>query len=362
MSPSINIDNKQVDVEQLKNDWALALMSQGVIVKLSVSRWRATAKLTSETLGLRFAGHEGYDFMEEYIRLGQQKLLPSKVLSNIEHSERRARMILESYSFDTVWGRFIPFRAFNEWERENKIVRSEFLENAKEISNQYKEIVILIKEEYKKLAKDVWYRLYPNQGDPTVAFISDFVDKIAAQIPSQINIVNSFKYDTTYFIIPMPSFIQENLAKAERIKRQMETEKFNNDLEKETKQKISEEYLRRKKELIDGFLESTVVSMRRYIAELCDAVLSSLQQEGTLGNITPKHTKKLREMVRKVKLLNFYDDNEISKLLSGLEVEICRNKGDLDTNVIVNKLTEIVEISKKEFIPADFNAISFLEL
>ncbi len=360
--PTVNINDKQIDVEQLKSDWALALMSQGVIVKLAISRWRATAKLTPEILGLRFAGNESYDFMEGYIRLGKQKLLPLKVIKNIEHSERRARIVLENHSFDTVWGRFVPFKAYKSWEQENQIARQEFLENAKAIGHQYNEIVNLIKEEYKKMAKDVWFRLYPNGGEPTVAFISDFVDKIAAKIPSQVDIVESFKFDTTYFIIPMPSFIQENIARAEQVKRQIEMDQFNNDLEKETRQKISEEYIQRKKELIDGFLESTVVSMRRYVSELCDAVLHSLQQQGISGEITERHTKKLREMIKKVRLLNFYDDNEISKLLSSLEIAVCRDRGELDKNTIVNKLMEIVEIGEKEFIPSDFNAISLLEL
>ena len=34
----IDINNQAIDVEHVKTDWALALMSQGVIVKLSVSR------------------------------------------------------------------------------------------------------------------------------------------------------------------------------------------------------------------------------------------------------------------------------------------------------------------------------------
>ena len=98
--PSITINGKEVDIEQLRNDWALALMSQGVIVKLSVNRWRASAKLTPECLGLKFASGDGFDFMGKYIKLGQQKLLPPQVLHEIEYLENKARCNLDTYSFN----------------------------------------------------------------------------------------------------------------------------------------------------------------------------------------------------------------------------------------------------------------------
>lgn len=111
---TVNINGRDIDSEEYRSDWALALMSQGVIVKLSLCRWRAKIKLESETLGLRFVDEDGSGFMKDYIRLGDQKLLPPEVLKEIETLERRARETLVTYSFGTVWGRFVPFTAFDE--------------------------------------------------------------------------------------------------------------------------------------------------------------------------------------------------------------------------------------------------------
>jgi len=355
MPQNITIDNKEIPVEQFRNDWALALMSQGVIVRLSVSRWRANAKLTPEVLGLKFTDEASFNFSRKYLELGRQKLLPPEVLAEIVTLENRARTNLENYSFDTVWGSFVPFTAYDEWERNNKIIHDDFMQAAVILGNKYDEIINSVKEEYKKMAKDVWIRLYPeDKGGVTSSFIEDFVDKIIVKIPPREDIVSSFRYDATFFIIPMPSFVADNIAKAEQIKRQEEMAQLESDLEKTTKRRISEEYIKRKKELIDGFLESTVLGMRKYVSELCDDVLLSINKKGR-SRITSRHINKLKEMIKKVKLLNFYNDKEMSDMVKGLDLELDRIKGELNQDVVVGKLREIVDASKREYLPKNFN-------
>jgi hypothetical protein len=357
---TIDINNKPIEVKQLSHDWALYLMSQGVIVRLNISRWRATAKLTPEMLGLTFNNDESFDATQKYMNLGCQKLLPPQVLSNITIIETRARHILDNYSFDTVWGSFVPYTAFESWERDNEENRKAFMEQAMILGNRYDEIVAMVKSEYRMIAGDVWNRLYHNNS-PTPSFIEDFVLKVQEKIPSREDIFNSFKYNATYFVIPMPSFIEDNLAKAQQIKIQSEMAQYESDLEKQTKKRISEEYILKKKELIDGFLESTVLSMREYVSELCDAVLMSMNKNVN-GRIGTGHTNRLKAMIKKVKLLNFYDDKEISKLLLELDMELDKIKGETSKEAVVDKLKKIVETGKKEFIPSFNTAIGSIEI
>ena len=49
---TINVNGVEVPVSQFRNDWAIALMQQGVIVKLTLSWWRARAPLKAEELGI----------------------------------------------------------------------------------------------------------------------------------------------------------------------------------------------------------------------------------------------------------------------------------------------------------------------
>lgn len=366
--PTVNINGRNVDAEEYMADWALALMSQGIIVKLSISRWSAKMKLKPETLGLRFINEDGSDFMKDYVRLGQQNLLPPQVLKELETLEARARILLATYSFNTVWGKFVPFTAFEEWEKANNAIRMDFIEQAKSIGERYDSLVGAVKKDYCKLARDVWARLYPeDKGGATVSFVEDFVTKIINKIPPREDIVASFKYNALYFVIPMPSFVSENIARAERILQDAAVEadmkKFENEMEKETKRKVADEYIARKKELIDGFLESTVKMMRKYISDLCDSVLQAIAQKSRSGRVTSGQLNKLKAMIKKVKLLNFYDDDDISKLISDLDKEIDKFKGERNDVAVVDKLKEIVDVSKKEFMPKNFNpAISVLEV
>lgn len=360
----INVNNQDIDVEHVKTDWALALMSQGVIVKLSVSRWRAEMRLSNEMLGIKSIDNETSEFMRRYIQLGKQKLLPPSVLSEISTLEQRSRALLDAHSFKTVWGRFVPFTAFDAWERQNKVIREDFMAQAMAMGSNYDNIVAMVKNDYRNLAKDVWSRLYPNdEAGATEAFIEDFVSKVIEKIPTCEDIVASFKYNVTYFIIPMPSFIEENVARAETIKRENEMAEFNTEMEKDTKRRISEEYIARKKELIDGFLESTVSTMRQYVGDLCDSVIQSISNQAHAGRVNNNHVNKLRAMIKKVRILNFYDDAEVSGLINGLETEMDKIKGERDDGVIVDKLKEIADTGKKEFTPKRFNPlISVLEV
>ena len=153
MPQTININGQDVSVEQFKNDWALALMTKGVIVKLSIKRWPATISLTPESLGLKFKNDDSYEAYRKYVYLGRQNLLPPDIISEIRTTDSRARALLDSYSFDTIWGKFVPFTAFKEWERENARLKDLYLQQAISLGSQYKTIIEIVRKDYKKMNK-----------------------------------------------------------------------------------------------------------------------------------------------------------------------------------------------------------------
>lgn len=365
MPETIKIGDKEVGVEQFRNDWALALMSRGVIVRLTLGRWRASTKLTSAELGLKFVDDKSVEFMQNYVDLGKCKLLPPEVIGEIDALERRARLCLVEHSFDTIWGKFVPNTAFEEWEAQNREIHDDFLRWANELGLKYDDIIAAVKKDYRNMAKDVWARLYPN--DPhgaTDSFIENFVAKIIAKIPSRTDVVSSFKYETTFFVIPMPSLIEENLARAQEIKRESDMQDFQVELDKRVKQRIADEYVNRKKELVDGFLESTVTSMRKYVSELCDGVLQAINKKASVDKVTINDVNKLKKMIKKIRYLNFYNDSEVNGLLKELEVEVDKNKGDRSDNAIMDKLKQITEIGSREFQPEKSfaTAINYIEV
>jgi len=353
---TITVNGREVDVSQFRNDWALALMTQGVIVKLSLSWWRAQAPLKAEDLGLKFTDQDSLAFMKKYVNLGTENLLPPEIINEIQYINAKARENLKEHSFNTIWGKFVPYTAFAEWQDADKLIRQDFFMAAQTLCDKYDIILDIVRQEYKKLAKDVWFRLYKD-SNPTESFIEDFIYKVICKIPSKSKIFSSFGYESTYFIIPIPSLIEENISKAEVIKKERELNNFNVELEKDTKKRISEEYLKRKQEYIDCFLQTTVSSLRTYIAELCDNILQSIYKGPEDKDIPKKHRDKIRLIIKKVNMLNFYDDTQISSILKDLEFEIDKFKGERDRGIIVEKLQKITDLSKEEFLPANFNPI-----
>jgi len=353
---TINVNGREVDVSQFRNDWALALMSQGIIVKVAISWWRAKAPLKAEELGIKFNDQDTTSFMQKYVKLGTESLLPPEIISEIQYIETKSRDNLRDHSFDTIWGKFVPYTAFAEWQDADKLIRQDFFQAAQNLCDKYDDILITVAQEYRKMAKDVWNRLYPDT-QPTESFIENFVSKIINKIPSKTKIFSSFEYETTYFVIPLPSLIEENISKAEDVKHQRDIKNFNVELEKETKKRIQEEYIKRKQEYIDGFLESTVSSMRSYVADLCENIIQSISKGSSLKDVTKSQRDRLKNIIKKVKLLNFHDDNEVNDMLKGLETEVDKFKGERNKDIIVEKLQKLSDLSKDEFLPTNFNPI-----
>jgi len=352
----MEIGGQEIEVADWRDDWAMSLMEKGVIVKLAISRWRAQSRLNYSELGITFNNEDHKEFMSKYVKLGYESLLPPSVASEILAVESSGRNCLKMYSFDTVWGRFVPFSSFPEWKRENDLIKSDFFELSKIIGLKYGDIVQEVKTEYEKMARDVWKRIYPNDTNPpTASFLENFTSKIIDKIPERDAIVSSFKYNCVYFKVPLPSFIQEDIAKAEKIV--LDRDKAVNDalIEMQTKQIVAEEYRSKKSELIDSFLTSTVSYLRHHVAELADHTYQVLQN--TKSDMDMRHVNKIKKMIKSVRTLNFHNDNEIESILNGLLKEVSKYKGDRDKDKVTVKLRELVDLSKRDYMPEDFNPI-----
>ena len=362
MSDEITIGDKTIQIEQFRDQWVFALMKKGLLVKLTIAVWRGISSLNFDELGIKFEDEDVEDFMNKYIKLGSHKMLPPDIIREITKVSQKGRRVLEEHSFNTVWGKFVPWTAFEEWEKENEVARKDFIEMVQNLGNRYDEIVARVKEDYQQMAKDAWRRLYPGSGEPTDAFVSNFVNKIVEKIPEREELLTRFKYDTSYSVILMPSIVEENIEKGKEIQRESEQKDFELELERSLKERLAEQYVEERQRYIDDFLESTVQTIRKYVAELCDSVLRSMGKLKIRKSLTGNHKKKIRKMIRKVRNLNFYDDKEIASLLNELETEVNKFKGEDDPEIIVRKLEEIVQIGIQEFVPSDFNpAIGYLE-
>jgi len=357
----IEINGEEVPVEQFREDWALALMEQGVLVRLNICRWRGEAKLEYDELGIIFSDQEHTDFMKKYITLGKEKLCPPRVMNRIKNIELRSRNCLKNHSFKTVWGHFVPYHRFLEWKTENDEIKEEFFQLARDIGEEYFDIVSEVKRDYENMARDLWKRCYPEEKkDPPQSFIENFTSNIADKIPSREDIIASFKYSETFFTIPLPSFVQEEINKTEKLVQELEYHTAANQIKIETKRIIENEYREKKKELIDSFLDSTVVYLRGQIGELARNTLVTLKRNEK--DLSRHSVKKIRSMISKVRNLNFYSDKEINDILKELEVEVEKYRGERDKEVLEKSLASLARLVEEEYVPDESQLINFVDI
>ena len=237
---SENEIKEKIDIRQFNNDWALALMNSGVIVRLHINAWGGTASLDLNKLGIYINDEDTRIFFKKYIRLGSFKIIPIKYESKINGIQAKIRENIYSNSFNTLWGNFIPYTSFNIWHEEHEKSKVEFYDCVKEIISNHDNIIFEIQEEYKKMAKDVWKRVHPDSPDAPENFIINFVGEIISKIPPVEKLASYYNINTVYYNISLPSFLEEDIEKIKDIRRNSELKDYQNELEKNARKKINE--------------------------------------------------------------------------------------------------------------------------
>ena len=107
-------------------------------------------------------------------------------------------------------------------------------------------------------------------------------------------------------------------------------------------------------------MDTTVKSLRRNIAELCDNILRGLGQRKVMNKgITGTQVQRIKDIVKLTENLNFYNDKEIDDLLKELDRETDKTKDSINNDIVEDRLEKIVKITEEEFIVKDFNPAIF---
>ena len=338
--------------KRYKMNWALSMMERGSIVKLSVRAWSGSTKLDPVDFGIQYVDAEAAKFSQKYINFGKVKLIPPEILRDINGVQVKARQNLYHYSFDTVWGKFIPYTSFHKWEEENDKIKEEFQKNVLEFGRRYEEILQLSKKDFEILGRDVWHRIYPNKGEAPRHFVTNFSTKMIQKIPPKRELMDSFRYNVTFLQIPIPSQFEHEIEKTKKAIRESEENDLKHKKEMEAKLKIQNYYESEMKSNVDDFVESTVDHLRSHVREMCSSILSSIQGKSSMNK---SNFVKLRQLVDKIKNVNFFEDTEIDNLFKNLDKEINKPYQYRNLQTINALVSEIHEESIKEL---DFKEIN----
>jgi len=333
-----------IDVEEVTSiveDWATPLMRRGIVVKLSIKRWRATQRISKGDTGLNSKDSNWMEFSTNYLSLGKKFLLPVESLSLLNRIENRGRANLKECSYDTVWGHFVPYNSYAEWKERNEEIKKEYFELANEMSLNYNTLVSEVLEEYKKHAK-ILYDSIEVPLEKYDSFEKDYLNKIKESIISAEKFRASFEYECFYSFIPIPSEIQKDLLEVESLENQKEEV----SKEREIRKIVIADTADLKSKYIDQFLESTVGGIRSMVARVIEDVRDGIDRNENNPTIGKSRTKLLK-MIKKIRMLDFYDDAEIQDLLNKLQLDLNKDKEDRSEDEVVKTLIKLETSAKK---------------
>ena len=316
----------ELDIEpqvliSIDEHWVLKLMQRGVLVALHIGYWRPYSRLSESELGISEDGS-----VKEYLQLGRKKLLPPEMVARLENIEKRARYTLEENSFKCFWGRFVPVTAWDRWRDENEDIKAQFYSIRDEVISRLPESVEQLREIYTRMAVEAYKRSkYDSEARVPEHYIETFISKCLDQIPSPDDMRRLFRYDEVYTYIPLPSLtdLQQNGLPEDTMHHQVAQEMNDN-----------------KQDMVTDFLTEINTSLRGMVIQVCQSVRDSIRRNERL---VPRSVMGLRNLMSKLERLNFYDDDQLIKMMDDIRSEIDKpsNKRDIPNLDVI--LSEVLD-------------------
>lgn len=336
-------------------DWATPLMRKGVIIHLQIKRWRAQTSLDASNIYIETDFLD--EFMKEYLSLGRKFLLPKRVINEMNNVENGARANLKNNSFDTPWGHFVPSTMFVQWDLENDKIKNIFYELRDRLTDEFDDLKSETILEYEKYCDHLQSKAKITDPDSIRNFKSNFIDEINNSFISKEDFYGSFKYDYLASYIPLPSMIEEDALAAKKIQGKKELVEIEVEMQKRVLQKAEE----KKTQNMESFIEATAGKMRQLIVD----VLSDVKTGYYMNKSKPSSEstkKKLLEMIKQVRNMNFYDDQQIEKAIDNLQVKIEKDAEYRSDQEIFEKVQELERAAKSGISDLIYGSMNMAEI
>jgi len=364
----ISLENVIDDVSKTNNipkdklkrnveEWIVALMNKGVVVSLEIKRWRANSKVSPDEVGIDDSKPEYSEYKEKYLTLGNKKLLPKRVLKEIASIENRARKNLEDHSIETVWGRFIPHTSFKEWKDNNDGIRAEFFNKANEIATNWLPLGEEVINDYENFISSN-YEDKTKHKEEIEETKRGLVEDLKREMITPEHFVFTFDYEVFFTYIPLPSVIQKDLLEQEKLR--LEQEQLTS--EAEMNERVREEILKKKSEHIDEFLQATAGAIGESTKRILDEVRIAIGENGE-KEVSPSIKKKLLKLIKTVRSLDFFQEDNTVNALNKLEVDLNSTKEEKKTfNSIKESVDAFEKSAKSMFNEWIYGRINMIEI
>ncbi|MBA3822503.1 MAG: hypothetical protein H0X24_01210 [Ktedonobacterales bacterium] len=329
------------------------LARRGVIVTLSIRRWRAQTSLRFDDLGMTIDDATIRQVLATIMTLGQKRLLPRDRRLKLEQAEAEGRRILEKHSFATPWGRFVPVTAYFRWKEENQRCQGAYFALRDALVADYAGIVAEVMAQYRVAASHAYAVLCQTTPDTEAvygaedAYIAAFCDQIRAHIPSAEAIAATFAYTTSFAYIDVP--LNEGIVEPAVALPSLEVGRIPDPAELQERQllamnrEVLGDLRSRKTAEVDRFLTDLVTQLRGLIYEVATDVLTSMQRNQKLARGS---TRQLKRLITQISQLNFYGDADVERMLDRLQATIDLPARKRDIGALEDQLRAIATVTR----------------
>lgn len=326
------------------------LLQEGVIVKVTLRRWRGKARLELDgDLGVPVNG-EG-ELYKALLDIGSKLLLPRSIQKELDSIDSAARQNVERFGFKTHWGTFIPATAYADWKASDAEYQARYFAVRDQIVAFYDDIMSKQLDEYAEAARVAYKRrnrLQPGQDLdyrylPQDKFVEDYMARLRLLIPTKEQIAASFAYEVELAYIPLPSLLAADTERAAEIKVSGEAERRKLRALEEMNREVIEQAKAQKELLVDGFLADITRQLRAMIYDAVTAVSDATAKNGYLH---PRSVVQLQNLVAQVERLNFIGDRDADAMVERLRSLTSKASADRDPAEIQQALRNVQIVTR----------------
>lgn len=326
------------------------LLQEGVIVKVTLRRWRGKARLELDgDLGVPVNG-EG-QLYKDLLDIGSKLLLPRSIQKELDSIDSAARQNVERFGFKTHWGTFIPATAYADWKASDAEYQDKYFAIRDQIVVFYDEIIAGQLDEYAEAARVAFKRrnrLQPGQDLdyrylPQDRFVEDYMARLRLLIPTKEQIAASFAYEVELAYIPLPSLLAADTERAAEIAVSSEVERRKLAALEAMNREVIEQAKAQKELLVDGFLADITRQLRAMIYDAVTAVSDATAKNGYLH---PRSMVQLQNLVEQVGRLNFIGDRDADAMVERLRSLTSKASADRDPAEIQQALRDVQIVTR----------------
>jgi len=270
------------------------LTREGVLIKVSISFWRGYMKLKAEDIGL-----EKKAVSDRLICLGHKRLLPKEALAGLSLIEGRAHSMVEGNTFPFLNGlaHFLPNSRLSEVMGKLDELKEEFWAAKAQFLKKYARLRESASAEWREMA---------------VKLVKDpdrLVATIEASFPFPDRMERFYGFDVQMFQIAMPQHMAAELVTASERQAVVEA-----------RQRAAREASAKIHAGVETFVADCVASLREQTAQLCEDMLSSINNSET--GVHQKTLNRLTRFIDQFKQMNFVNDSVMEQQLEAVKRQL----------------------------------------